>query len=108
MNAPKRHCAFSSPLTPHPSPPSPLPRSGGAGGKKADRASRKNSTTTASAASGSATPPAAASSSTALVVSPKTARNHVEHVYSKLGVSSRAAATLYATQHGLLGTFESA
>jgi HD-GYP domain-containing protein (c-di-GMP phosphodiesterase class II) len=42
-----------------------------------------------------------------LVVSPKTAANHVEHIYSKLGVSSRAAATLYATQHGLLGTFES-
>ena len=43
-----------------------------------------------------------------LVVSPKTAANHVEHIYAKLGVSSRAAATLYATQHGLLGTFESA
>jgi HD-GYP domain-containing protein (c-di-GMP phosphodiesterase class II) len=43
-----------------------------------------------------------------LVVSPKTAGNHVEHIYSKLGVSSRAAATLFATQHGLMGTFESA
>jgi DNA-binding CsgD family transcriptional regulator len=43
-----------------------------------------------------------------LVVSPKTAANHVEHIYSKLGVSIRAAATLYATQHGLLGAFESA
>jgi HD-GYP domain-containing protein (c-di-GMP phosphodiesterase class II) len=43
-----------------------------------------------------------------LVVSPKTAANHVEHIYAKLSVSSRAAATLYATQHGLLGTFESA
>ena len=43
-----------------------------------------------------------------LVVSPKTAANHVEHIYSKLGVSSRAAATLYATQHGLLGAFEPA
>ncbi len=42
-----------------------------------------------------------------LVVSPKTAANHVEHIYAKLGVSSRAAATLYATQHGLLGAFES-
>ena len=28
-----------------------------------------------------------------LVVSPKTAANHVEHIYAKLGVSSRAAAT---------------
>jgi HD-GYP domain-containing protein (c-di-GMP phosphodiesterase class II) len=43
-----------------------------------------------------------------LVVSPKTAANHVEHIYAKLGVSSRAAATLFATQHGLLGSFESA
>jgi HD-GYP domain-containing protein (c-di-GMP phosphodiesterase class II) len=43
-----------------------------------------------------------------LVVSPKTAGNHVEHIYSKLGVSSRAAATLFATQQGLMGTFESA
>ena len=43
-----------------------------------------------------------------LVVAPKTVSNHVEHIYTKLGVSSRAAATLFATQHGLLGTFESA
>lgn len=43
-----------------------------------------------------------------LVVTPKTVSNHVEHIYAKLGVSSRAAATLYATQQGLLGTFESA
>jgi DNA-binding NarL/FixJ family response regulator len=43
-----------------------------------------------------------------LVVTPKTAANHIEHIYTKLGVSSRAAATLYATQHGLVGTFEPA
>jgi DNA-binding CsgD family transcriptional regulator len=43
-----------------------------------------------------------------LVVTGKTAANHVEHIYAKLGVSSRAAATLYATQHALVGTFESA
>jgi HD-GYP domain-containing protein (c-di-GMP phosphodiesterase class II) len=43
-----------------------------------------------------------------LVVSPKTVSNHVEHVYAKIGVSSRAAATLYAMQQGLLGGFESA
>jgi DNA-binding NarL/FixJ family response regulator len=42
-----------------------------------------------------------------LGVTPKTVANHVEHIYSKIGVSSRAAATLYASQHGLLGTFES-
>jgi HD-GYP domain-containing protein (c-di-GMP phosphodiesterase class II) len=41
-----------------------------------------------------------------LVVAPKTVSNHVEHIYLKLGVSSRAAATLFATQHGLMGTFE--
>jgi HD-GYP domain-containing protein (c-di-GMP phosphodiesterase class II) len=40
-----------------------------------------------------------------LVLSAKTVSNHVEHVYAKLGVSSRAAATLYATQHGLLDHF---
>jgi hypothetical protein len=32
--------------------------------------------------------------------------NHVEHIYTKIGVSSRAAATLYATQQGLLGTYQ--
>jgi HD-GYP domain-containing protein (c-di-GMP phosphodiesterase class II) len=37
-----------------------------------------------------------------LVISPKTAGNHVEHIYAKLGVSSRAAAGLFAVQHGLL------
>jgi HD-GYP domain-containing protein (c-di-GMP phosphodiesterase class II) len=41
----------------------------------------------------------------ALVVTPKTAANHIEHIYTKLGISSRAAATLYATQHGLTGAF---
>jgi HD-GYP domain-containing protein (c-di-GMP phosphodiesterase class II) len=42
-----------------------------------------------------------------LVISPKTVRNHVEHIYAKLGVSSRAAAGFFATEHGLfsdLGT----
>jgi HD-GYP domain-containing protein (c-di-GMP phosphodiesterase class II) len=43
-----------------------------------------------------------------LTLTPKTASNHVEHIYLKLGVSSRAAATLFATQHGLMGAFESA
>ena len=44
----------------------------------------------------------------ALVVTPKTAANHIEHIYTKLGISTRAAATLYATQHGLMGAFASA
>jgi HD-GYP domain-containing protein (c-di-GMP phosphodiesterase class II) len=41
-----------------------------------------------------------------LVVTPKTVSNHLEHIYTKLGISSRVAATLYATQHGLMGAFE--
>lgn len=38
-----------------------------------------------------------------LHITPKTVRNHVEHVYMKIGVSNRAAASLFATEHGLLG-----
>ena len=37
-----------------------------------------------------------------LVISPKTAANHVEHIYAKIDASSRAAASLFAVQHGLL------
>ncbi|HET6908960.1 MAG TPA: HD domain-containing phosphohydrolase [Mycobacteriales bacterium] len=37
-----------------------------------------------------------------LVITPKTAGSHVEHIYAKLGVTSRAAASLYAAQSGLL------
>ncbi len=37
-----------------------------------------------------------------LVISPKTARNHIEHIYAKIGTSNRARASLYAMQHGLL------
>ena len=32
-----------------------------------------------------------------------TVHQHVQHIYQKLGVSTRAAATLFATQHDLLG-----
>ena len=42
-----------------------------------------------------------------LVVTPKTVSSHVEHIYTKIGVSSRAGATLFAAQHGLVGSFES-
>jgi HD-GYP domain-containing protein (c-di-GMP phosphodiesterase class II) len=41
-----------------------------------------------------------------LVVSPKTIGKHVEHIYAKIGASTRAAASLYATQHGLLADEE--
>ena len=39
---------------------------------------------------------------TQLVITPKTARNHIEHIYTKIDASSRVAASLYATEHGLL------
>jgi HD-GYP domain-containing protein (c-di-GMP phosphodiesterase class II) len=37
-----------------------------------------------------------------LVITPKTAGNHVEHIYAKIDASSRAGAALFAVQHGLL------
>jgi HD-GYP domain-containing protein (c-di-GMP phosphodiesterase class II) len=37
-----------------------------------------------------------------LGLSPKTVGHHVQNVYSKLGVSTRAAAALFAREHGLL------
>jgi len=37
-----------------------------------------------------------------LVISPKTVGTHVEHIYSKIDASSRAMASLFAVQHGLL------
>jgi len=38
-----------------------------------------------------------------LYISPRTAEHHVQHIYSKIGVSSRASAALFAMEHGLLG-----
>jgi HD-GYP domain-containing protein (c-di-GMP phosphodiesterase class II) len=37
-----------------------------------------------------------------LVISPKTVANHAEHIYSKIHAPTRAAAGLFAMQHGLL------
>jgi DNA-binding NarL/FixJ family response regulator len=37
-----------------------------------------------------------------LYISPRTAEHHVQHIYTKIGVSSRAAAALFAMEHGLL------
>jgi DNA-binding CsgD family transcriptional regulator len=37
-----------------------------------------------------------------LVITPKTAGNHVEHIYAKIQASTRAAAALFAMQYGLL------
>lgn len=36
-----------------------------------------------------------------LVISEKTARNHVERTYAKIGVSNRIGASMYALRHGL-------
>ena len=37
-----------------------------------------------------------------LGIAPKTVGRHVEHIYAKAGVSTRAGATLFAMEHGLL------
>jgi HD-GYP domain-containing protein (c-di-GMP phosphodiesterase class II) len=37
-----------------------------------------------------------------LVISAKTVGNHVEHIYTKIDASNRAAASLFAMRHGLL------
>jgi HD-GYP domain-containing protein (c-di-GMP phosphodiesterase class II) len=37
-----------------------------------------------------------------LVISPKTVGNHIEHIYEKIGVSTRAAASLFAMRNYLL------
>ena len=38
----------------------------------------------------------------ALGISVKTADRHIQHAYRKIGVSTRAAATLFAMEHGLV------
>jgi HD-GYP domain-containing protein (c-di-GMP phosphodiesterase class II) len=37
-----------------------------------------------------------------LSISPKTASTHIEHIYTKLGVTNRALASLFAAKHGLM------
>lgn len=39
-----------------------------------------------------------------LVISAKTADHHVQHIYTKIGVSTRGAAALFAIEHGILAT----
>jgi HD-GYP domain-containing protein (c-di-GMP phosphodiesterase class II) len=41
-----------------------------------------------------------------LTISRKTASNHVERIYAKIGASNRAMAALFAVRHGLLSTDE--
>lgn len=43
-----------------------------------------------------------------LAITPKTVGNHVEHIYAKLNVSSRAAAAMVAMQYGLVAPAHSA
>ena len=38
-----------------------------------------------------------------LVISPKTADSHIQHIYAKIGCSTRGAAVLFALKHGLVG-----
>jgi HD-GYP domain-containing protein (c-di-GMP phosphodiesterase class II) len=37
-----------------------------------------------------------------LHIAPKTADHHIQHIYTKIGVSTRAAAALWATQHAMM------
>lgn len=41
-----------------------------------------------------------------LNITPKTVGTHIEHIYMKIGVSNRAAASLFATEHGLLSGYD--
>jgi HD-GYP domain-containing protein (c-di-GMP phosphodiesterase class II) len=41
-----------------------------------------------------------------LSITPKTAETHIERIYAKTGATTRSTATLFAMQHGLLGTLE--
>src|SRR5205823_3231770 len=42
----------------------------------------------------------------ALHITPKTAGNHIERIYAKIGASSRSTATLFAMQRGMLASLE--
>ncbi|MDP8909689.1 MAG: HD domain-containing protein [Chloroflexota bacterium] len=41
-----------------------------------------------------------------LFITAKTVSSHVQHIYTKIDVSSRARATHFAIQHGLVGSYE--
>jgi len=38
-----------------------------------------------------------------LAITAKTADHHIQHIYNKIGVSTRAAAALWAAQHAVVG-----
>ena len=37
-----------------------------------------------------------------LLITPKTAGSHIEHIYNKIEASNRAQASLFAMKHGLM------
>jgi DNA-binding NarL/FixJ family response regulator len=39
-----------------------------------------------------------------LVIAAKTADHHVQHIYTKIGASTRGAAALFAIEHGILAS----
>ncbi|HWW53448.1 MAG TPA: HD domain-containing phosphohydrolase [Acidimicrobiales bacterium] len=39
-----------------------------------------------------------------LVISPKTADHHIQHIYTKIGASTRGAAALFAIEHGIVAS----
>ena len=41
---------------------------------------------------------------TQLFISARTAEHHIQHIYTKIGVSSRAAATRWAVEHEVVDT----
>lgn len=43
-----------------------------------------------------------------LVISEKTVRNHLEHIYAKVGVTNRVSASLFALQHGIVRAADTA
>jgi DNA-binding NarL/FixJ family response regulator len=42
-----------------------------------------------------------------LTITPKTVGNHIDHIYTKIGETSRAGAALFAMRHGLMTADES-
>ncbi|WP_197420335.1 response regulator transcription factor, partial [Mycobacterium sp. NAZ190054] len=42
---------------------------------------------------------------TTLGISGKTARNHVERIYTKIGAGNRIGASMFALKHGLVNPF---
>ena len=41
-----------------------------------------------------------------LSIAPRTVGSHVEHIYSKIGVTTRGAAAMFAMRHGLVDASE--